>query len=129
MYSNHSHAYFEVEEQDRGQDQDGTLLREVRLGKWDCKVEEIEGVAIGGSWAAIATKNAIRVFSYGGSELHSICFDRVFLTMAAYEDLLVVAYNSALPLGESNIFEFKAYAISGQSFRLLRQSALPVRTE
>lgn len=63
---------------------DGTVSKEVYLSKWDYQIDAVEGVAIGNTWAAVATKFDIRIFDFSGNEQHCICFDRVYLAMAAF---------------------------------------------
>lgn len=46
--------------------------------------ENIQDVALGGSWVAAINNEEIRIFDYSGNELHCLCFDRRFVTMEAY---------------------------------------------
>ena len=41
----------------------------------------IQGIAIGGGWVAGINEEEIKVFDFGGNELHSLSFDRRFVAM------------------------------------------------
>ena len=94
MYSNLNHVYFEMENYAKWRTGPTTNA----LVKWDYKIGDIEGVALGNTWAVVACKDCLRIFDLFGNELFTLSHDRMFLALAAYEDILAVAYSAAIPL-------------------------------
>lgn len=63
MYSSRAHVYFEMESERR----DKTNIGTNSLIKWDYKLSDIEGLAIGNTWAAVACKDCVRLFDLFGN--------------------------------------------------------------
>ena len=53
----------------------------------------------------------------------------MFLVLAAYEDILVLGYNAAIPLSQCHIFELKVYNISNQSVKFEKTIKMPIKAE
>ena len=92
MYASLTHVYFEMENDKKGKFVGDSLI------KWDYKMGYIQGVAIGNTWVAVACQDTVRLFDLFGNELSAICHDRMFISMAVYEDILAGGYNAAIPL-------------------------------
>lgn len=108
------------------------MFQEDRLIKngsegWEIEWEKIQGVAIGANWVAAINHEEIRVFDYAGNELHSICFDRRFMTMEAYEDLLVVVYHGTLPMWGCQSLKMRIYNITPFAVKVERDVSVPIR--
>lgn len=67
------------------------------------------------------------MLDYAGNELHCICFDRRFVTMDAYEDLLAVVYHSSLPMWGCQSLKMRIYKITPFSVTVDRDVILPIR--
>jgi hypothetical protein len=63
---------------------------------------------------------------FGGSELHSVCFDRSLVAFEAYEDLMVVVYNSAPAMWGCKILEAKIYKVSMEGVKLEKKVPVPL---
>lgn len=108
---------------------EGVAKRDQGLVKWDYNIGNVNGVAVGNTWAVVACQDYVRIFDLFGNELGVVCNDRMFLAMAVYEDILALAYSASLPLAECHIFELKLYRVTNQSIKLERVTKLPVRAE
>ena len=82
---------------------------------------------MGGSWIAASNPDEIRIFDYAGNELQCICFDRRFITMEAYEDLLAVVYHSSLPMWGCQNIKMRIYKITPFSVTVDRDVLLPIK--
>jgi hypothetical protein len=76
--------------------------------------------------AACSTEE-IRVFDYCGNELHCICFDRRFVAMEAYEDLLVIVYHSSLPVFGCQALKMRIYRITSSTVSIDRDVPLVIQ--
>ncbi len=54
-------------------------------------------------------KDEIKVWDWVGNELHSVSFDRKFICMAAYEDLLAIVYHSSVPLWGASFYKMLVF--------------------
>ena len=63
---------------------------------------------------------------FGGSELYSICFDRRVVSIEAFEDILVVVYNSAPPMWGCRVLKAKVYKIDSEGAKLEKDILVPL---
>lgn len=64
---------------------------------------------------------------FSGNELHSLSFDRRFVTMEAYEDLLVVVYHSTMPMWGCQSLKMRIYKINPFAVKVEREAKMPIR--
>lgn len=76
---------------------------------WEYDWYQIQGVAIGGEWVCAVNKTEIKVWDWVGNQLHSVAFDRRFVAMAAYQDLLAIVYHSSLPMWGAQSYKMILY--------------------
>ena len=50
------------------------------------------------------------------------------MVMAAYEDLFIIIFHSAIPHGGSQMFQMKVYIVNESECKLERKALLPVKT-
>lgn len=79
--------------------------------EWSIKMpvdEEIEAIAVGDSWCAVATNaGALRILSTGGIQLSILALPGPVVAMAAHENLLAVAYHLTPPTRDRQNIEVK----------------------
>lgn len=83
---------------------------------WEHKVEEdeeIQGISLGNEWVAVALDGAILIFDLAGNYMANISFDKNFIAMAAYEDLLAVVYVDSVPMWGCQNLRMNVWNING----------------
>ena len=87
--------------------------------------ESIEAIAQGSEWvAAITDAGYIRVFSLDGVQKYILNETCQVVTMAGYENLMVIIYHAGLPLFESQ--QLKCKIIDTKSYKTIYDSRCPV---
>jgi hypothetical protein len=74
-----------------------------KFTSWEKEWFDIQGVALSGSWMAVANTSEIRFVDLAGSLIKCVCFDRPIIAMDAYENLLAVVYHSGVPIYEAQL--------------------------
>lgn len=106
--------------------QEERQLRENHAG-WELVWENIQGVALGNAWLAVSNTEEIRVFDFAGNELHCLCFDRRFVTIEAYEDLLAVVYHGTMPMWGCQNLRMRVYRVGMAGVSVDRDVAVSIR--
>lgn len=70
---------------------------------------------LGNDWIAVALDGSIIVYDLAGNHMNSISFDKSFVAMAAYEDLLALAYIDSVPIFGCQNIRMNIWNINGVS--------------
>ena len=57
-----------------------------------------DGVSIGNDWFSFISNNTVYVYSFSGHLINSFDIAKPFVSMCAYEYLLVIVYLDSVPL-------------------------------
>ena len=58
----------------------------------------MQSICAGSEWVAVALESKVLVLDLAGNNIRNIAFDKSFIAMAAYEDLLAIVYIDSIPL-------------------------------
>ena len=100
-----------------------------QFSSWEKNWEDIQGVALGANWMAVANFSEIKFFDLSGNQIKSVCFDRIILEMDAYENLLVVVFHESIPIDKSQNLAMQIFSISNYNALPITRCHVPVSPE
>ena len=100
------------------------------LNDWHYQLEmgeNIEATALGTGWVAVVTSMGyVRVFSTEGIQRYIFCQGMQVLTVAGYENLLVLVYHSAPAFYGQQALKVKIIDVGAKSYQIINDIECPI---
>lgn len=69
---------------------------------------------MGSGWIAVANDSEIKVFDMASHEIRSIAFDRQFVALRAFENVLVAVYHESVPMWDCQQLSMQLFLVDSQ---------------